>query len=506
VSPDDRSLDPSDWESFRHTLHGAVDEVVDMLATLRSRPAWQPVPARVKEALDEPLPHRGEALDEVVARFRELVFPYATGNLHPRFFGWVHGAGTPAGVLAELLAAGMNPNVGGREHAAVYVERAVVGWFRELFGFPDGASGVLTSGTSMGNLLAIVAARDAALGSDARALGTRSRSLVAYAGAGVHDSVSKAMRIGGLGTEALRIVEIDEALAISVPALRRRIAADRAAGKEPFLVVATAGSVDAGAFDPLGALADLCREEGLWLHVDGAFGALAILSPAHAHLVAGIERADSLAFDAHKWLQAPYAVGCVLFRDEGVHRAAFSSAPDYLARTEGGTAAGAPWFADYGLELSREFRALKVWFTLRHYGIERLGAAIGRTCELAALLAERITAAPELELLAPVALNVVCFRVHPAGMEDEAELERLNDAIAVTIQESGEAVPSTTRIGRIRALRICIINHRTREDDLDVLLAAVGRAAAEQLASASPAGRSDTLGLHEMPPSGGETG
>ncbi|HYZ14983.1 MAG TPA: aminotransferase class V-fold PLP-dependent enzyme, partial [Candidatus Acidoferrum sp.] len=475
------SLDPSDWESFRQTLHEAADEIVDLLAGVRERAAWRPVPPDVKAALSEQAPRGGQPLDDVVTHFRQLVLPFATGNLHPRFFGWVHGAGTPAGVLAELFAAGMNANVGGREHAPVYVERAVVAWFRELFGFPEGASGVLTSGTSMGNLLAIVAARDAALGEGSRRSGTRGRRLVAYAAAGVHDCVSKAMRIAGLGTDALRIVEVDDRLAIRLPALRRRIAADRAAGNEPFLIVGTAGSVDAGAFDPLDALADLCREERLWLHVDGAFGALAILSPAHAHLVAGIERADSLAFDAHKWLHAPYAVGCVLFRDERAHRAAFSSEPDYLARAQSGTAAGAPWFADYGLELSREFRALKVWFTLRHYGFERLGAAIGRTCELATLLAERLAAEPEMELLAPVSLNVVCFRVHPRGLDDEAELERLNDAIAIAVQESGDAVPSTTRIGGTRALRICIVNHRTREDDLDVLLAAVRRAAAEQL-------------------------
>ncbi|HTJ25910.1 MAG TPA: aminotransferase class V-fold PLP-dependent enzyme [Candidatus Limnocylindria bacterium] len=472
----EQSLDPADWGAYRATLHAAVDEIVDALAGVREGAVWRLVPDAVKAALDEPLPRGGEPLDATVARYRDLVAPYPTGNAHPRFFGWVHGGGTPAGVLAELFAAALNANVGGREHAAVYVERAVVRWFRELFGFPEGASGVLTSGTSMGNLLAVVAARDAALGAGARVHGVAGRRLTAYAARGVHDCVSKAMRIAGLGTEALRIVAVDAALALDVSALRARIAADRAAGAEPFLVVATAGSVDAGAFDPLGALADLCREERLWLHVDGAFGAFARLSPAHAHLVAGIERADSLAFDAHKWLQAPYAVGCVLFRDETAHRAAFSSSPAYLARAERGAAAGAPWFADYGLELSREFRALKLWFTMRHFGVERLAAVVARTCELAGALAARVEADPALELLAPVPLNVVCFRVHPTGMEDEAALDALNAAIAVAVQESGEAVPSTTRIGGRLALRACIINHRTVEEDLDVLLAAVRHA------------------------------
>ena len=468
------SLDPADWEPFRRLLHEAVDGVVDDLASVRDGPAWRPVPNAVKAALRESLPRTGEPLEATYARFAELVRPYPTGNAHPRFFGWVHGAGTPAGVLAELLAAGMNANVGGREHAAVYVERDVIAWFVELFGFPATASGIMTTGTSMGNLLAIVAAREAALGRDGSASAADATRLRAYASAGVHDSVAKALRIAGL-EGALHVIPVDDAQAMDVTALRERIAADRAAGDDPFLVIATAGSVDTGAFDPLHAIAETCAAEGLWLHVDGAFGALAVTSPAHAHLVAGVERADSLAFDAHKWLQVPYAVGCVLFRDERAHRAAFASNPAYLARAEHGAAAGAPWFADYGMELSRDFRALKVWFTLRHYGVDRLGASIARTCALAAALARNIEAAPELELLAPVTLNVVCFRYVRAGASED-ELDRLNEAIAIAVQESGDAVPSTTRIGGRRALRACIINHRTNESDVDVLVQSVVRA------------------------------
>jgi aromatic-L-amino-acid decarboxylase len=478
VSDEGASLDPGDWDAFAQILHAAVDQVVGDMATIRDGPAWRPVPGEVKEALHAAIPAGGEPLAATYARFRELIEPYPTGNVHPRFFGWVHGGGSAAGVLAELLAAGMNANVGGREHAAVYVERAVVRWFADLFGFPAGASGILTSGTSMGNLLALVAARDAALGAGARDAGIAGAPLVAYAAAGVHDSVGKAMAVAGLGRSALRETGVDERRGIAVPALREQIRADRAAGMQPFLVVATAGSVDVGAFDPLEALADLCAAERLWLHVDGAFGALVVLSPALAHLVRGIERADSIAFDAHKWLQAPYAAGCVLFRDEAAHRAPFASAPAYLKRTDRGTGAGAPWYADYGIELSREFRALKIWFILRHYGPARLGATIARTCELATQLGERIEAAGDLELLAPVQLNIVCFRVVRSGF-DEGALDRLNAAIAIAVQESGAAVPSTTRIDGRLALRVCIVNHRTVEDDLDVLLAAVRAAASE---------------------------
>jgi glutamate/tyrosine decarboxylase-like PLP-dependent enzyme len=288
--------------------------------------------------------------------------------------------------------------------------------------------------------------------------------------------VVKALRVAGLGEDALRLIPLDARFAIDLDALRARIAADRAAGAQPFLVAGTAGSVDTGAFDRLDELADLCAAERLWLHVDGAFGALAKLSPAHAHLVDGLERADSLAFDAHKWLHAPYAAGCVLFRDEAAHRAAFASDPAYLARAERGAAAGAPWFTDYGIELSREFRALKIWFTLRHFGADRLGASIARTCDLAALLGTLVEGASDLELLAPVMLNVVCFRYVRPGLDDR-ELDALNDAIAIAVQESGVAVTSTTRIGGRRALRVCIVNHRTAEIDLDMLLVAVRTAA-----------------------------
>ncbi|HZO95422.1 MAG TPA: pyridoxal-dependent decarboxylase [Candidatus Baltobacteraceae bacterium] len=462
----DSSLDPADWDEFRALLHRAVDDAVDGLATLRERPAWRPVPPDVKAALAEPFPAAGEPLEETYRHYRELVEPYPTGNRHPRFLGWVHGAGSAAGALADFLASALDANVGGREHAPVYVERAVVAAFARLFGFPPGASGVLTTGTSMGNLLGVLAARDAALGEAAGTDGIAGAPLVAYAAPAVHDSVPKALRTAGLGAGALRAVEAG--------GLRAAISADRRAGLRPFLVVATAGSVDAGAFDPIAGTADVCAAEGLWLHVDGAFGAFAVLSPAHAVLAAGIERADSLAFDAHKWLQAPYSAGCVLFRDEARHRAAFASAPQYLARSERGTAAGAPWFADYGLELSREFRALKLWFTLRHYGLDRLGGVVRRCCALAEELGRRVAADPELELLAPVTLNVVLFRYAPAGLDDAA-LDRLNAEVAIGVQEGGEAVTSTTRAGGRLALRACFVNHRTREDDLEVLLEAVRR-------------------------------
>jgi glutamate/tyrosine decarboxylase-like PLP-dependent enzyme len=278
---------------------------------------------------------------------------------------------------------------------------------------------------------------------------------------------------------------VDDAGRMDTAALERAIAADAAAGLRPFCVVGTAGSVNTGAVDDLAAVARVCRERGLWMHVDGAFGALAVLAPEEAPKLAGIERADSLAFDFHKWLHVPYDVGCALVRDERAHRDAFSLRHDYLAAAERGLAGGNPWYCEYGPEQSRGFRALKVWFTLLTYGLDRLGAAIARNCAQARYLGERAAAEPELELMAPVALNIACFRYRGAGLPPAA-LDRLNAEIVADLHEQGIAAPSTTRVGGALVIRACLCNHRTERSDLDALLDAVLRLGRER---ARPVGR-----------------
>jgi aromatic-L-amino-acid/L-tryptophan decarboxylase len=262
---------------------------------------------------------------------------------------------------------------------------------------------------------------------------------------------------------------VDDDCRIDPTALRERIAQDRAAGARPFCVIGTAGTVNTGAIDHLAKLADICAQENLWLHVDGAFGALIALSDTLKPRLAGIERADSLAFDFHKWLHVPYGAGCVLVRRGDLHRATFAMTPDYLQRNARGLAGGDPWFCDYGPELSRSFRALKVWFTLKEHGVRRLAGAIERNCAQAQYLGERIRREARLELLAPVALNIVCFRFRGPGLED-AELDRLNAEIVADLQESGVAAPSTTTLGGRTVIRVCLTNHRTRQSDLDILL------------------------------------
>jgi aromatic-L-amino-acid/L-tryptophan decarboxylase len=281
-----------------------------------------------------------------------------------------------------------------------------------------------------------------------------------------HGCIARAMDLAGLGTDALRVIAVDRRHRIDLDALARAIAADRAEGLAPFLVVGTAGTVDIGAIDDLAALADLAHAERLWFHVDGAYGALAVLAPALAPRLAGIECADSLAIDFHKWGQVPYDAGFILVRDGELHRQTFASPAAYLRRETRGLAAGSPWPCDLGPDLSRGFRALKTWFTLKTYGVEQLGASILRTCWLAQYLVSRIEAAPALELLAPVELNIVCFRFR------SPDPDRINADIVADLHESGIAAPSTTTVNGRLAIRAAIVNHRTEARDIDALVEA----------------------------------
>jgi len=490
LAPDpEGTLDPDDWSHYRDVSHRVLDELLDYLQGVSRRPVWRPVPSEVKARLREEAPRAPLPAEAVWEAVRELILPYPTGNIHPRFWGWVHGTGTVGGVLAEMIAATMNSNLGGREHAPVYVERQVIEWCRDVFGFPAGASGLLLTGTSMATVVGLSVARNGASGVDVRRHGVAAvgRPLVAYTSAEAHVSVRKALELLGLGSDALHLVPVGPDFRMDVDALRRALAADRAAGRQPFCVVGTAGTVNTGAVDDLSALADLCAAEGLWFHVDGAFGAMTALSAALRPRLAGIERADSLAFDFHKWLHAPYAAGCLLVRDGARHREAFSVHQSYLTSHERGLAGGSPWFCDYGPDLSRGFAALKVWFTIKEQGLDRLGAMVEKNCRQAAYLAERAAADGRLELMAPVSLNVVCFRYVRPGA-DAAWLNRVNEEIIYQLHESGVAAPSSTRVRGALAIRVCLTNHRTRRPDLDALVDAVC-AAGDRARPAPSAGR-----------------
>ena len=478
--PMEETLDPEDWESMRKLGHGMVDDMLDYLRTVRERPAWRHASDEIKTHFSEPLPLDPQAPERVYEEFRKFVLPYPIGNIHPRFWGWVIGTGTVFGALAEFLAGSMNTNTGGGAyHSANYVEKQVIEWTKEALGYPTSASGLLTSGCSAANVIGLAVARNTKAGYDLRREGIRAapRKMVLYASNEVHSSVHKAAELLGLGREALHLVPVDDVFQIDLEALKMTIAKDRGEGHLPFCIVGAAGTTNTGSIDDLNALADICQQESLWLHVDGAFGAWAALAPGARSLVAGMERADSLALDLHKWMYMPYEIGCILVRREEDHRKGFSLTPDYLVHAEGRrglTGVDLPWYSDYGFELSRGFRALKAWMSLKEHGTRKYGRLIQQNIDQAHYLAELIDSASELELVAPVTLNVVCLRYIRTGMDD-AVLDKLNKQIEIELQEEGIAVPSVTTIRGKCVIHLAITNHRTRREDLEVFLREVIR-------------------------------
>ena len=461
-------LDPDDWSQLRSLGHRMVDDMIDHLQLLRNRPVWRKLPDATRARLrDAPLPAGPSDPERVYDEMLRDVAPHVTGNTHPMFMGWVHGGGTPVGMLAELLAGALNANCGGRDHAGIELERRVIRWAAEALSMPPDSTGLLVTGSSMANFIAVLAARRAALGPEIRRTGLASAPLTAYAAHTAHGCIPRAFDMAGLGTDALRPLPTTAAHQLDVGALARAVAADRASGHRPFLVVGTAGTVDVGAIDDLDAIADFCASERLWFHVDGAFGALAALSARHRPRLRGMERADSLAFDFHKWAQVPYDAGCILVADPQALPDTFAQSLAYLARDDRGLAGNAPWPTDLGPDLSRGFRALKVSMTLQTYGTDALARVVDTACDAARHLAARIEREPGLELLAPVTLNIVCFRVRPLPGEDA---DRLQSDLVADLQEAGLAAPSTTTLAGTRAIRAAIVNHRTTRHDTDKLV------------------------------------
>ena len=474
----EETLDPQDWTETR-ALARRMDDAVTHLSTVRDRPVWQPMPETVRASHHAPLPTGPLPLAQVYEEMRQNLIPYAMGNIHPRFWGWYMGASNFTGALGDFLAAIDGSNLGGGDTAAAATDRQVVTWLKEMMGFPASASGTLTSGGSMANMVGLTVARNAMAGVDVRAEGITAlpQGLRFYTSDQAHTAHQKALEILGLGSKSLRLVASDDAFRMDVTALARAIAADRAAGLRPVCVIAAAGTTNTGSIDNLPAIGALCRREGLWFHIDGCIGALIKIAPENRGLVDGLERADSLALDPHKWMHTPFEAGCALVRDAKLHRDTFAIHGEYLEEKPRGVASG-EFLADYSFELSRGFKALKIWMSLKEQGVEKFGRLIDQNIAQGAYLTQLIEAQPKLELMAPTSINIVCFRYRGADA-NEAAVKAMNTEIMLRIQEAGTAVATDTTVHGRYCLRIAINNHRTTRADLDLFIAEVLRLGAE---------------------------
>lgn len=441
-----------------------------------------------RELMAMALPEEGQAPEEMLAFLRDKILPWPITITHPRSYAWICAGFAPMGALADLAASTMNTGLDGYDHSSIFLNVAVGRWLMELTGFSDGEGfGVLFSGGSAANLNALTAARHKAAkddGWDMRAEGLQGGRprLMVYSSAEAHSSIQKCVEQLGLGAQSLRLVETDDRFRLVPAALRSAIRSDLDAGLRPFCVVAGAGTTNVGAIDPLKDVADICEEFGLWFHVDGAYGGFGRLDPDYTEMYLGIERADTLTIDPHKWLQAPVDCGALLMRHPERHAEAFGLTPDYLISSN---AESAPWPYEHMFQLTYANRALKTWAVIARLGRDGVRELVTRCNRLARLLGALVEEAPELELMAPVSLSIVTFRYRGEGGSDDAELDRLNTAISDAIAKSGEAHMPTTKVrGRV-ALRACILHYENCEADMHHLFSLVRRCAAAEVHSSA---------------------
>lgn len=471
---DETPLEPKDWAAFEHLLVRLASEARASLEHLGERPVWQSPPQSVREAFAAQLPLQGEGLDAVYEQFKQTLEPYIVGNRHPDYLGWVVGSGIPASMVGDWLAALVNSVPTLFDDSSALTELQVLQWIKQMVGMPDSCSAILTTGVSESTLIALRVATYAALGDRIKTagIGATEQKPVFYISDETHDCARKAIQILGFGSTHIRVIKTGSDFSMPAADLETAIREDLATGHKPVAVIATIGTVNTGACDDIQAVADVCADLGVWLHIDGAFGIWSAITSVNQHLTAGVERADSLVFDLHKWMYQTYDVGCAILRSPELHQQALETHADYLAPLAGSVRDGPADFCSLSIQLSRGFKALKIWVSLKSEGVEAFARAIERNLELAHYLTTQIGAASDLELLASTNLHIVNFRYAP-DWADPASLNACNEDIVRQLQVAGIAVPSSTMINGQFSIRVCYSNHRTTHHHVDRFVSAI---------------------------------
>ncbi len=465
----EETLDPINWDQSEELAHRMVDDAIVYLKTVRDRPVWQQMPKEVIEEFNTSIPQNPSSLETVYENFQKNVMQYPMGNIHPRFWMWYMGSSNFTGAMGDFMAAIIGSNLGGGNHAAARVDDQVINWCKQMVGFPNDSSGSLVSGGSMANIIALTIARNVTSGVNIREEGVCAikKPLRFYGSDQIHGCHQKGLEVLGLGNKSLHKIKSNANLEMDIIALKKAIQEDRKAGLQPACIIATAGTVNTGAIDNLTAIAEICKKEKLWYHVDGCIGALIAIAPKNKDLMKGMELADSIALDPHKWLHAPFEVGCILVRDKNKHFDSFSTSAEYLEGTKRGIPA-AKWLHNYSMQISRGFRALKVWLAIQEHGIDKFGRLIDQNISQAFYLTKLIKENDYLELIAPTKINIVSFRFFVINLNQD-KLKQVNIEIMMRLQETGIAAISDTTVHDVHCLRVAICNHRTKISDLKLL-------------------------------------